>query len=96
MDSKKAISKLDYIDDVQLFSSVTMALWLYLDVGRTLKYSIDKSAEKRGGKKSHIEKAIRSVLPDSFIKGRRKPTQDAKDNARASHIIRAELGKPFK
>lgn len=95
MDSKKAISKLDYIDDVQLFSSVAMALWLYLDIGKTMKYSINKSAEKRGGKKSHIEKLIRSVVPDSLIKGRIKPTQSAKNNARASHVISWSLKKPF-
>ena len=94
MDSKKAINKLDYIDDVQLFRSVTMALWLYLDIEKTMKYSIDKSSEKRGGKKTHIEKAIRSVVPASLIKSRSKPNQSAKDSARASHVISWSLNKP--
>lgn len=95
MDSKKAISKLGYIDDVELFSSVAMALWLYLDIEKPLKYSIDKSSEKRGGKKAQIEKAIRSVVPASLIKSRRKPNQSARDSARASHVIDWSLRKPL-
>ena len=93
MKSKDAMKKLEFIDDVDLFRSVSLALWLYLDQERTLKYSIDTASKKRGGKKYKIERLVRTVVPQSIISSRKVVKQEYRNLARARHITEATLKK---
>lgn len=98
MDSKKAVSKLDYIEDKNLFRSVAMALWLYLDKGKTLKYSVNKGAERSGATQATTMRLVKSVVPQRLIDSRKtySPTDDEVSKARASGIINREFKtKPF-
>lgn len=97
MDSKKAISKLEFIDDVNLFKAVTMALWLYLDKESTLTYSVKTAARKCGVTQISVMTLVKSVVPASYIKQNKNKAmpQDAKDNARARAIISSGLKSNF-
>ncbi|GLX85070.1 hypothetical protein tloyanaT_13220 [Thalassotalea loyana] len=65
---QQAINDLPFIDDKDLFRAVDLALWLYLDKRKSLKYSINKAAEKRNYKpKAAIERLMRNVIPEELI-----------------------------
>lgn len=68
---EEALKALPFIDDVQLFKATSMAIWLILDKGKPLKYSIDTAAKKHNvTPKVAIERLVRQAIPEEFFFGR--------------------------
>jgi hypothetical protein len=75
---EQAMDDLPFIEDKDLFRAVNLALWLYLEQRRSLKYSVDKASEKRGYKpKVAIERLMRQVIPEEVIWDRMEDSRPA-------------------
>lgn len=65
---QQAMDELPFIEDKNLYKALNFALWLYLDQRRSLKYSVNKAAEKHCYKpKISIERLMRQVIPEEVI-----------------------------
>lgn len=71
--SSEAKKRLPYIEDLSLFKSVSMALWMIIDKDRPLAASLVSAQKKHSYKpRSDIERHVRSVLPANYFQKRRK------------------------
>ena len=64
----EAMLALPSIDNKDLYQSVDLALWLYLDKHWTLKSAVNKAADKHSIKpKIAIERLLRQVIPEELF-----------------------------
>ncbi|NSY35549.1 hypothetical protein DS891_18620 [Pseudoalteromonas sp. JC28] len=82
---QQAMDDLPFIGDKDLFRAVDLALWLYLEQRRSLKYSVDKASEKRGYKpKVAIERLMRQVIPEEVIWDRMEDSRPVVNTGKVS------------
>lgn len=68
IEAKQAMKQLGL--DPALESAVSLALWLIIEQKSTLARSVATASRKREQKKAPIERALRSIFPDSYFKAR--------------------------
>jgi len=61
----------DKIGNKELSKAVSLALWFIINKEKPLNYAL-KASKKHYPIKSHVEKELRSILPDSFFIERSK------------------------
>ena len=92
---EEAMESLPFIEDKNLWQAVDLALWLILVKDCSLKYSIDTASKKKSYSiKSHIEKHIKTAIPEEFFwerQSRNAPKNSSnKSNVAAQKIATME------